>query len=110
MEPVPVAAMAAPGMQLYPAAAAGVPGPAAGEVLEMLPAADEKGRCMVYLVTFSALLPGTAEAAASGHELCGVNGLSRGELRDAVLKAVAEPAFDQNTRGGGGLGNDSHMW
>ena len=55
---------------------------------------------MVYLVTFSALLPGTAEAAGNGHRLRDVNGMTRAEIRDAVLSAVAQPAFDPNARGG----------
>ena len=73
---------------------------AAVDTLDLLPAAAEAGRSMVYLVTFSALLPRAEGAAADGDELRDVNTLTRAEIRDAVLNAVAEPCFEAQARGG----------
>ena len=78
--------------------------PAAAPQIELLPPAEETGRSMVYLVTFSALLPGTVEAAATGRQLRDVNALTRTEIRDAVLNAIANPAF-AHMLAVGGLGN-----
>ena len=55
---------------------------------------------MVYLVTFSALLPSTMEAAAGVQQLRDVSNLTRADIRDAVLSAVAEPYLEPHVRGG----------
>ena len=59
---------------------------------------DSKVRQWVYLVTFAATLPGTAEAAAAGGgpALRTLDGVSREQIRDAILDAVANPV--QSTR------------
>ena len=59
---------------------------------------DSKARQWVYLVTFAATLPGTAEAAAAGGgpALRTLDGVSREQIRDAILDAVANPV--QSTR------------
>ena len=86
------------GPAVVPQAGAGNAAP--GDMVDLLPAAAEAGRSMVYLITFSALLPGAQHAAGIHHALRDVNACTREEIRDAVLNAVADPCFDPNARGG----------
>ena len=59
---------------------------------------DTKARQWVYLVTFAATLPETAEAAAAsgGAPLRTLGEVSREQIRDAILDAVTNPV--QSTR------------
>ena len=60
---------------------------------------DLKARQMVYLVTFSALVEPEASVAAASTALKDVSNMTRDQIRDAVLDAVANPAQDVK-RGG----------
>ena len=82
-----------------PAGPPGAPGVAPEETIDLLPAAAETGRSLVYLITFSALLPDT-QAAHGGGDLRDVSTATREDIRDAVLDAVADPYFGPQTRGG----------
>ena len=79
------------------AGAAAAPGPAGPDWDEP---ENPKARQWVYLVTLAATLPETAEAAAGGGgvPLRTLDGLSREQIRDAVLDAVRNPVESRRVR------------
>ena len=59
---------------------------------------DDTARSMVFLITFAAVLDETALLAEA--PLKTLEGMTREDVRDAILDAVANPAQDQNQRAG----------
>ena len=57
---------------------------------------DDSARLMVYLVTLSAILQ---DAPVGGTPLRDPSGLSREQVRDAILDAVANPLYDTSNGG-----------
>ena len=76
-----------------------LPAPASEEALpEWATPADDKARRMVYLVTLSSILTDPSPSHTQG--LRDPSPMTKEEVRDAVLDAVANPVVVQTNRGG----------